>query len=199
MEIQQEIEWQKAFKRTYKGQPKEVDEACDLTIKALEEIQQYREIEAEIKEQYHANVDIKKLMRCFIETIFKGEKHEGFCILTNDDAKMWEKYRAIGTVEEVKRMQRYSALAKKHSTIGQVIDSCAEYEAIGTVEECREARERQIPKKPNITTGQNDTDKLACCPTCDSNVDWTYEGFWRKGKQKYCHECGQAIDWSETV
>lgn len=110
-----------------------------------------------------------------------------------------QKYRAIGTVEEVKRMQRYSALAKKHSTIGQVIDSCAEYEAIGTVEECREARERQIPKKPNITTGQNDTDKLACCPTCDSNVDWTYEGFWRKGKQKYCHECGQAIDWSETV
>lgn len=45
-------------------------------------------------------------------------------------------YRAIGKVEEIKRMQRYSALAKKHSTIGQVIDSCAEYEAIGTVEEC---------------------------------------------------------------
>lgn len=110
-----------------------------------------------------------------------------------------QQYRAIGTVEEVKRMQRYSALAKKHSTIGQVIDYCAEYEAIGTVEECQEAREKQIPKKPNITTGQNDTDKLACCPTCDSNVDWTYEGFWRKGKRKYCHECGQAIDWSETV
>lgn len=73
------------------------------------------------------------------------------------------------------------------------------YRAIGTVEECQEARERQIPKKPNITTGQNDTDKLACCPTCDSNVDWTYEGFWRKGKRKYCHECGQAIDWSKTV
>ena len=44
MEIQQAIEWQKAFKRTYKGQPKEVDEACDLTITALEEIQQYRAI-----------------------------------------------------------------------------------------------------------------------------------------------------------
>lgn len=112
MEIQQAIEWQKAFKRTYNGQPKEVDEACDLTIKALEEIQQYREIEAEIKEQYHANVDIKKLMRCFIETIFKGEKHEGFCILTNDDAKMWEKYRAIGTVEEC-REAREKQIPKK--------------------------------------------------------------------------------------
>lgn len=75
-------------------------EICNVCISALEEIQQYREIEDEIKEQYHANVDIKKLMRCFIETIFKGEKHEGFCILTNDDAKMWQKYRAIGTVEE---------------------------------------------------------------------------------------------------
>ena len=38
------IEWQKAFKKTYKGMPKEVDEACDIAIKALEELQQYRSI-----------------------------------------------------------------------------------------------------------------------------------------------------------
>lgn len=57
------------------------------------------------------------------------------------------------------------------------------------------ALEKQIPKKPIIHT--NDKGRLACCPVCDSNVDWTYEGFWRKGNPKYCRECGQAIDWSE--
>lgn len=86
---------------------------------------------------------------------------------------------------------------KCYCAVALVVSVLEEYIAIGTVEECQEAREKQIQKKPNITTGQNDTDKLACCPTCDSNVDWTYEGFWRKGKRKYCHECGQAIDWSE--
>ena len=57
------------------------------------------------------------------------------------------------------------------------------------------ALEKQIPKKPIIHT--NDIDRLACCPVCDSNVDWTYEGFWRKGNPKYCKNCGQAIDWSD--
>lgn len=156
-------------------------------IKALEEIQQYREIEAEIKEQYHANVNIKKLIRCFIETIFKGEKHDGFCILTNEDSKMWEKYQAIGTVEELKRMKRYSALAKKHGTIGQVIDSCKEYEDIGTVEECREAREKQTPKKPiRIIVGAHDS--TDGCPVCKKTF---YE------KVNFCSRCGNAIAWSE--
>lgn len=36
MDIQSAIEWQKAFKKTYKGMPKEVDEACDMAIEALE-------------------------------------------------------------------------------------------------------------------------------------------------------------------
>lgn len=56
-------------------------------------------------------------------------------------------------------------------------------------------REKQIPKKPFIYT--NDKGRLACCPVCDSNVDWTYEGFWRKGNPKYCKDCGQIIDWSK--
>ena len=72
----------------------------DLAIKALEEIQQYRAIEKELKERYHANVDIPLLMHHFIETVFEGEKHEGFCLLTNEDAKAWDEYKSIGTPEE---------------------------------------------------------------------------------------------------
>ena len=44
MDIEKAIEWQKAFKKTYKGMPKEVDETCDFTIAALKELQQYRQI-----------------------------------------------------------------------------------------------------------------------------------------------------------
>lgn len=37
MDIQKAIEWQEAFKRTYKGNPmeKEAFAACDMAIKAL--------------------------------------------------------------------------------------------------------------------------------------------------------------------
>ena len=38
------IKLQEYLKKTYKGYPKEVGEACDTAISALKEIQQYREI-----------------------------------------------------------------------------------------------------------------------------------------------------------
>lgn len=72
----------------------------EMAINALKEIQKYRKIEKDLKENYHANVDIPLLMKHFIETVFKGEKHDGFCILTNEDKEAWEEYRAIGTPEE---------------------------------------------------------------------------------------------------
>ena len=71
-----------------------------MAINALEEVQKYRKIEKDLKERYHANVDIPLLMHHFIETVFEGEKHEEFCLLTNEDAKVWEEYKAIGTPEE---------------------------------------------------------------------------------------------------
>ena len=60
-----------------------------------------------------------------------------------------------------------------------------------------EALEKHTPKKPDIFYGENHKDMLATCPVCNSNVDWTYEGFWRKGNPKYCKWCGQAIDWAK--
>lgn len=78
----------------------------------FEEIQQYREIETELREKYNANVDIKMLMKHFIETIFKGERHEEFRILTNEDARMWDEYRAIGTVEECREAMERQIVRK---------------------------------------------------------------------------------------
>lgn len=79
---------------------KSFENAYAMAINALEEVQKYRKIEKDLKERYNANVDIPLLMHHFIETVFEGEKHEGFCLLTNEDAKVWEEYKAIGTPEE---------------------------------------------------------------------------------------------------
>lgn len=98
-----------------------VAEATREAIKALEEVQKYRKIEKDLKERYHANVDIPLLMHHFIETVFEGEKHEGFCLLTNEDAKVWEEYKAIGTPEEC-RTAVEKQTAKKVKSISQVKD-----------------------------------------------------------------------------
>ena len=60
-------------------------------------------------------------MHHFIETVFEGEKHEGFCLLTNEDAKVWEEYKAIGTPEEC-RTAVEKQTAKKVKSISQVKD-----------------------------------------------------------------------------
>lgn len=97
------------------------ENAYAMAINALEEVQKYRKIEKDLKERYHANVDIPLLMHHFIETVFEGEKHEGFCLLTNEDAKVWEEYKAIGTPEEC-RTAVEKQTAKKVKSISQVKD-----------------------------------------------------------------------------
>ena len=82
----------------------------------------------------------------------------------------------------------------------KALEEIQQYRKIGTVEECREAVERQKPQKPkdslkidpvideNGAYVDADTTVYLLCPNCgemvgiDENVD------------KFCHECGQAID-----
>lgn len=100
---------------------KSFENAYAMAINALQEVQKYRKIEKDLKERYHANVDIPLLMHHFIETVFEGEKHEGFCLLTNEDAKVWEEYKAIGTPEEC-RVAVEKQTAKKVKSISQIKD-----------------------------------------------------------------------------
>ena len=81
------------------------------------------------------------------------------------------------------------------------LEEIQKYREIGTVEECREAVEKQKPKAPkdslkikpvideNGAYVDADATVYLLCPNCgemvgiDENVD------------KFCHECGQAIQW----
>lgn len=49
-----------------------------------------------------------------------------------------------------------------------------------------QALEKQIPKKPDFTEDK----KFALCPCCN--------GKGLLDKQKYCDNCGQKLDWSDS-
>lgn len=110
--------------------PQKRAEALDVAIKALEEVQKYRKIEKDLKERYHANVDIPLLMHHFIETVFEGEKHEGFCLLTNEDREAWEEYKAIGTPEEClaqKEKQTAKKIVRREATDEDIENELREF------------------------------------------------------------------------
>lgn len=69
----------------------------------------------------------------------------------------------------------------------KALEEIQQYREIGTVEECREAVEKQKLKK--LTKGRNGS---LCCK-CGLVLQ---VGNKRKALY-FCHNCGQAIDWSE--
>ena len=136
---------------------KSFENAYAMAINALEEVQKYRKIEKDLKERYHANVDIPLLMHHFIETVFEGEKHEGFCLLTNEDAKVWEEYKAIGTPEEC-RVAVEKQTAKKVKSISQIKDGDSYVGLIGRCPCCGDILE---------------VDTVYC--DCGQRLDWSNE------------------------
>lgn len=148
-------------------------DVAGMAIKALKEIQQYREIGTveQVKNQ-------------------KENLNVAYQIISD--------YEQYGTVEDFKTAQRYMRLVKAHGTIGQVIESCAEYEEIGTVEECREAVEKQKVKKPIKQKGlcfkksrscEEQHEIILICPLCGG----------KELKRGYPCKCGQVIQWDENL
>ena len=129
--------------------------------------------------------------------ICNSEKCKDFCMYAVDKCaysmaqsalKEVQKYRQIGTVEELARAKKYIDLAKKHGTIGKMIDECAEYESIGTAEECRKAVEKQEPKRP---IDADEDYGFFICPVCRKTI-YASDDF---ESHKFCLNCGQAIQW----
>ena len=101
-----------------------------------------------------------------------------------------QQYRTIGTPEELKAAMKYVYLAKKHGTVGQVIENCVKYEEIGTPEECRAAMERQNPIAAIAEKEDTGTTRYIC-PTCGMYMGWSTGMF----PARYCWKCGQKLDW----
>lgn len=95
-----------------------------------------------------------------------------------------QQYRAIGTVEEIKKLVRFLSLDNDNQII-EDMELLNKYKFIGTVEDCREARERQKGKKPILNENVN----IMFCPICERKVKRKFD--------LYCSGCGQKLDWSE--
>lgn len=103
-----------------------------------------------------------------------------------------QNYRKLGTLEELARAKRYIDLSKRHGTIGEMIDECAEYEEIGTVEECREAMEKQKPKKCIEDSCPDHTHYK--CPSCGKIQKTKYDNSTFGCILNNCSNCGQALE-----
>lgn len=176
------------------------EKACDIAIKALKEIQKYRKIEKDLKENYHANVDIPLLMKHFIETVFKGEKHEGFCILTNEDKEAWEEYKAIGTPEECRKSVEICKSMIERNITPEDMEEYMKFEdeciSEGfTLKSLLEAGEKQKAKRPDYEgDGYSDGHLVYdtwICPCCGKHYEVDYDDY------DFCPACGQCIDWSD--
>lgn len=110
-----------------------------------------------------------------------------------------QQYWAMGTVEELKRMEEEWLYSVSDMVELRV------YRNLGTVKELREAREKQVPKKINIVPSREKEIKDGVyvfyqCPECGHKIS---SGFYYPlhnkflKRHEFCESCGQAIDWLE--
>lgn len=84
-------------------------------------------------------------------------------------------------------------------TIQEIVESI---DNIPTAQEdlqtIKESLEKQMPKKLKIIkVGQ--CGLVLLCPNCENEMAMIYSSIWKQGKyrQKYCENCGQALDWND--
>ena len=57
--------------------------------------------------------------------------------------------------------------------------------------------DKATPEKP-IPEGQDNMDYILC-PACHNPVGVVDDVYGENSLKKYCHKCGQALDWSKKV
>ena len=98
--------------------------ALDMAISALKEIQQYRDIDTEIKNIFDGQLGLMDVLKEYIEDVKRmhsGEKTRKVIVLSNEDADKWESYKKIGTVEELREAM------EKQTQKKCAIDSCPDH------------------------------------------------------------------------
>lgn len=116
-ELQNSIDLAKMCTQNYER--KREIQGYEMAIEALKEVQQYRKHGITVENVLNNMRDLAAA------------------------ENLIEEYRAIGTLEELKAAMKYVYLAKRHGTVGQVIENCVKYEEIGTPEEFQEAMKKK--------------------------------------------------------
>lgn len=87
----------------------------DLAVKALREVQEYREMDRKLRKCFG---DCDGLLKAVVDGIcyrISVKEPIKLRLLTNEDADMWDAYRAIGTVEECREATRKQKKEKSNS------------------------------------------------------------------------------------
>ena len=85
-----------------------------------------------------------------------------------------QRYRAIGTLEELQEMKKDFA---------EALSDWRQYRKVGTLEECRAAVEKQTAKRPRIMGN------AMICPSCPR--------CFKSDNSAYCPSCGQKLKWED--
>lgn len=91
---------------------------------------------------------------------------------------------AIQALETIKKLSDRKMTTEVLENYMQFEDECVKKGF--TFKSVIEAREKQIAKKPDFTEDK----EFALCPCCN--------GKGLLDKQKYCDNCGQKLDWSDS-
>lgn len=167
-------------------------QSCEVAIKALEEVQQYRALEKRLAEMFGAALSLEGV----IDELERQLKEPGnphpinAKILTYEDAAAWDAYRAIGTPEECKKSVSVCRAMIERNITPENMEEYMKFE-----DECvkngftfnslLEAREKQIPYKPS-------QQKLVWgIGKCKCGVEFL------DSETNYCGNCGQKLDWSD--
>lgn len=133
-----------------------------------------------------------------------NEKHISVYDMAIKSLEEIQKYQAIGTVEEFRKVARFLSL-DNDSGIIEDLQLLNKYQFIGTVEEFWEARERQRAKKPLIKSKKKTKIRIGDyvyvnCPCCGEDIfSCFYYLPWNDSQKshEHCKNCGQKLDWSE--
>lgn len=164
--------------------------AYSVAIKALKEIQQYRELEKRLTGMFGGELSLETVVDELERQLKEPDNPHPINakILTYEDAAAWDAYHAIGTPEEC---QKSVAVCKSMIDRKITPENMEEYmkfedECVKcgfTLKSLLEAREKQIPYKPSRK-------KLVWgIGKCKCGVEFLDR------KTGFCGNCGQRLDW----
>lgn len=110
--------------------------------------------------------------------------------MTENEVLIKTPEEAIETIKSNMPTSGYQMLRESLDMAIIALKEIQQYREIGTVEECREAVKKQKLKTPG-RTGMDEQD-CYICPNCGADIGSIDDYFPR---DRYCHECGQAIKW----